>query len=205
MKTNNKAFFVQRFTAYIIDMIIISIAANILTFPFTNTDTIVKLDEEVNTVMKEYTSQEINFETYYNRVMDINYEQARTTGFTNIITIIILVLYFIVFQIYNNGQTIGKKIMGIRIVKYDDSELTMNNMIIRELFNNLILLNILVCTFVLMGKDVYLYGSAIAETIFYGFIMITMGMISFRNDGRGLSDFIGKTKVIREKKLESEV
>ncbi len=210
MKSNNvkkrcKAYFAQRLIAYFIDMIVVTIISSLVTYPFVDNKSITKLADESNKVVENYLEEKTDIETYFNQSMDISYEQAKITGFSNIITIIILVLYFIVYQIYNNGQTIGKKIAKIKIVKNDDSDLTMNNMIIRELFNSFILVDILVAIFTLFGKNSYLYGSLILELIQYIFIIITVFMIFFRKDGRGLPDFIASTKVINLKdNLESE-
>ena len=55
--------------------------------------------------------------------MDNSYQLSKETGLTNIVTIVVYVLYFIVYQMYMNGQTIGKRIMKIRVVKKIKMEL----------------------------------------------------------------------------------
>ena len=57
--------------------------------------------------------------------MDNSYQLSKETGLTNIVTIVVYVLYFIVYQMYMNGQTIGKRIMKIRVVKNEDGTFTM--------------------------------------------------------------------------------
>jgi uncharacterized RDD family membrane protein YckC len=56
----------------------------------------------------------------------------------SLITILIEVLYFVVFQLYNGGQTFGKKITKIKVVS-ESNDLTMNQMIFRSLLSNYIL------------------------------------------------------------------
>lgn len=204
-KKEEKALFIQRLIAYIIDMIIISCISSVLSYPFINFDSFEKLQKEENKVLEKYTNQKIDFMVYFNDSMDIEYQKSKITGFSNIITITILVLYFIVYQIYNSGQTIGKKIMKIRIVKNEKGILTMNNMIVRELFNNSIFVNIFIAIIALFGRNSYIYGSAVASIIQYAFIVITVFMIFMRKDGRGLSDFIGNTKVIMFSNNERKV
>lgn len=204
-KKEEKALFVQRLIAYIIDMIIISCISSVLSYPFINFDSFEKLQKEENKVLEKYTNQKIDFMVYFNDSMDIEYQKSKITGFSNIITITILVLYFIVYQIYNSGQTIGKKIMKIRIVKNGKGILTMNNMIVRELFNNSIFVNIFIAIIALFGRNSYIYGSVVASIIQYAFIVITVFMIFMRKDGRGLSDFIGNTKVIMFSNNERKV
>lgn len=211
MKKNKKnkprAYFLQRVVSYLIDMMIISLVASLVTFPFTNNKTVEKLSEEANTVVQNYVDQKIDASTYLNQSIDISYEQAKLTGLSTIITIIILVLYFIVFQVYRGGQTIGKKLMKIKIIKKDESDLTMNNMILRGLFNNFILADILIAIITLFGKNAYFYGTSVVQMIQYVFIIITIFMIIIRKDGRGLPDLIAGTKVINlnEEVEEEEV
>ena len=193
MKTN-KAYFIQRVVAYIIDIIFITIISSLITMPFVNNNNVAKLNEEMNNAAQNYTEKKIDMDTYVNQTLDISYQEAKETGLSNVISIIVLVLYFVVFQIYNNGQTIGKKLLKIKIVKNDNSELTMNNMIIRELFNSFILVNIIVSVVILFGKNAYFCGAV--EFIQYIFIIVTMFMIMIRKDGRGLPDMMANTKVI---------
>lgn len=202
---NTRAFFVQRLIAYLIDMFIITILSTIVTYPFTDVESISKFSKETEQILVNYQDGKIDMNTYFNQAMDINYEQSKINGFASIIQILLLVLYFIVYQVYNNGQTIGKRIMKIRIVMNDNLDLTMNNMIIRELFNNLILLNIIVSILLLFNRNIYIYGTTILEGLQYLFLIVTVVMIFIRKDGRGLSDFLGKTKVIRTDICGSEV
>ncbi len=204
-KKEEKALFIQRLIAYIIDMIIISCISSVLSYPFINFDSFEKLQKEEDKVLEKYSKQKIDFMVYFNDSMDIEYQKSKITGFSNIITIAILVLYFIVYQIYNNGQTIGKKIMKIKIIKNEKGTLTMNNMIVRGLFNNSIFVNIFIAIIALFGRNSYIYGSVIASIFQYAFIVITVIMIFIRKDGRGLSDFIGNTKVIMLDNKERKV
>lgn len=203
----NKAYFVQRLAAYIVDIMLISVISSLLTYPFTNNDTVKKLNEQSTEVVQNYVNQKIDTTSYLSQSIDLSYEHSKVVGFSNIIMIVILVLYFIVFQIYQDGQTLGKKLMKIKIIKNDDSSLTMNNMIIRELVNNFILADILVAIITLFGKNAYFYGSIIVEVIQYIIIIVTLFMLIIRKDGRGVADFIAGTRVVNLNKevMEEEV
>lgn len=201
-----RAFFTQRFAAYFIDMFLITMITSIVTYPFINSSAVSKLSEQSREVMQNYVDQKIDVSTYMSQSIDISFEQARVTGFSSIITITILVLYFIVFQVYQGGQTLGKKMMKIKIVKDDDSILSMNDMIMRGLLNNFILADILIAIITLMGKNAYFYGSSIVEFIQYLFIIITIFMIIIRKDGKGLPDMFVGTQVINlSDEVEEEV
>ena len=201
----NKAYFYQRLFAYILDMFIVSMLASILAQPFIDLKATEKLQKEATEIVEKYEKNKINAKTYVYQTIDLNYQIAKTNGVYSLITIAILILYFIVLQFYYKGQTLGKKIMNIAVVKYDRTTLTINDLIFRSLIVNSIFLNML--TFALMvftSRDIYGYGTIILELIQYGVIIATIFMIAIRKDGRGLHDLVANTIVVKKDILESE-
>ena len=184
---NNKAYFLQRLLAYVLDMTIVV---------FISTKTVDKLNKQSSEILEKYQNQEISAKTYFNQSMDNSYQLSKETGLTNIVTIVVYVLYFIVYQMYMNGQTIGKRIMKIRVVKNKDGTLSMNDMLIRGLINNYILANILIAIFVLINRNTYVYGSSIVQIIQYAILIASIFMIIIRKDGRSVADLICGTKVV---------
>ena len=196
-----KAYFVKRLAAYIIDIMIVMFISSLLTIPF-NSESVNKLSQQTVDVTNEYLNKGIDTSTYMNQSIDLSYQLSKLTGLSTVITIIIYVLYFIVFQYYMSGQTIGKRILNIRIEKNDNSDLTMNDIVIRNLINNSILCNIVVVILVLISKNVYFYGSSIIQMVQYMLIVVNVVnvfMIIIRKDGRSISDLIANTKVVNMK------
>ncbi len=201
----NKAYFYQRLFAYILDMFIVSMLASILAQPFIDLKATEKLQKEATEIIEKYEKNKISAKTYVYQTIDLNYQIAKTNGIYSLITIAILILYFVVLQFYYKGQTLGKKIMNIAVVKYDRTTLTINDLIFRSLIVNSIFLNML--TFALMvftSRDIYGYGTIILELIQYGVIIATIFMIAIRKDGRGLHDLVANTIVVKKDILESE-
>ena len=151
-----KAYFVSRFVAFLLDILIVGFVASILTLPF-QTESVQKLNNEAMDASKSYINQEISSTVYINKSIDINYQLAKATGISKVITILIYVIYFIVIQKKMNGQTIGKKIMKIKVIKDDDEELTTNDFLFRSLINNSIFCNILIVIFALINKNVWIW------------------------------------------------
>ena len=138
-EASKNASFVQRLGAYLIDIFLILLISSIVTMPFTSSNNYEKLSEETNKVVEEYTNGKIDMNTYMNRVSSISYDMARETGLSSIIMIAVYVLYFIVYQYYKKGQTVGKKLMKIRIESTDSDELSINAMLMRSFIINSIL------------------------------------------------------------------
>lgn len=193
---NNKAYFLQRLLAYVLDMTIVVLVSTLISYQFISTKTVDKLNKQSSEILEKYQNQEISAKTYFNQSMDNSYQLSKETGLTNIVTIVVYVLYFIVYQMYMNGQTIGKRIMKIRVVKNKDGTLSMNDMLIRGLINNYILANILIAIFVLINRNTYVYGSSIVQIIQYAILIASIFMIIIRKDGRSVADLICGTKVV---------
>lgn len=200
MKNNKNASFVERLCALVIDLLIISIITSIFSSFVINTDNYNKLSKESSKLVEEYMDGKIKPITYINRASDISYDLSRQTALLSIITVGVYILYFIVYQYKKNGQTIGKKVLKIRVVSNDSRNLSMNSFAYRALFVNSILFNIIILSITILGsKDIYFVSSLIIEFIQYGLLFATAITILSRKDKRGIHDLIANTKVIKEK------
>ena len=146
----------------------------------------------------EYSKQEISTQEYIDYYAQTEYQIARLTGTRSLILLFIGVLYYIVFQTYNRGQTIGKKLMKIRVVS-NDGELSYNQMIFRSLIANSILLNIIMFTFMLFNSaEVYFYSYIIFAVIQFVITIISAIMVMNNNNGLAVHDRLVHTMVVRE-------
>lgn len=206
-KVFEKALFSQRFLAYLIDAVLIFLISAIAIFPVSNSESLEELTVQNTTIMNQYLEQEIDASTYMNQTMDISYEIAKQSGIATIITIFVYILYYVVFQFYHQGQTLGKRVMKIQVKSRGKEELTLNQLLLRAAIANSILINTLILLFAIFAsKDVYIGGSYIFTIIQYIVIFASVLMVMYRKDGCGVHDLIAHTEVVRcelkEKELE---
>ncbi len=206
MKSNKNiksASFLERLCAFIIDVFLVAIVASLLTQPFYHkeNDNTEKMFNELQQANKDYMSNKINMKVYTNKVSDISYEISRESGLLSIIKLFITALYFIVFQFKNKGQTIGKKLMKIRVAKNNETELTMNDMMLRSLFINSIIFDLIcICIVLFANKNYYLYSTYLVQLIQYILLFVIALMTLCRKDKRGIHDLLANTRVIKEVK-----
>lgn len=194
MKDN--ALFIQRFGAFVIDAIIIAFLASLISIPFINSDNISNLNDSIQELSTSFINGKINNKTFINEYSSIYFQLEKQQGAYLIIGIILNILYFIVLQFYT-GQTLGKKLFKIK-VESTRKHLTMNQMVVRGLLINSILLTIIEFALVIFGnKGTFIYIVGSFELLQYTFMIVCAFMIMFRKDRLGLHDLICNTKVVR--------
>lgn len=188
----------RRAGAYIIDYFIISILILIVTvfIPVTVKET--EYSKDIINKTTEFTKGEITLFEYYATYQEIAYSLAKIDLPVNIANVVILLIYFIVIPYFQNGQTFGKKILKIKVVK-ENGKLTINDLIIRAVINEK-LLTLLVALGAVYLTQAGLYNTIVSSLniVQGGLIMASIGMILFRKDKLGLQDIITRTKVVRE-------
>jgi len=196
----NKAYFFPRVIAYFIDMILIMIASYFISFIVPQNKDVSVLNKELSLLQQEYLNKEISADDFIDRGSILVYESDYANSGGIIIQVIIIILYFIIFQFYNNGQTFGKKLMGIKVINNDGGKLTFNSMVYRSLVINSILVNFIsICCLYFMNASSY-YSLAAATQVVNGIIfVVTMIMVMYKKDGRGIHDIISGTKVVMVK------
>ena len=201
-----KAMFSQRILAFLIDLVLLSMITSLITMFIPVNDTATKLYEEQNRVLEGYVEGTVSMEEYVNQMIDIGYDISRQTVIVSIVAVVISLLYYVVYPCYNNGQTFGKKLMKIKLVKTNDKELSMNDLLIRSMINNSILVNIITIALVLfLSKDLYLSMSSLLSSVQYLVLIISLIMIAFTKNAQGLHDKIAKTEVVVADTVKEDV
>ena len=193
-----KALFVQRFLAFLLDIVLVSVVASFISYHFLDMDSIQKLNESSVEVMENYTNGKIDEKEYFNESSTISYELARKQGVNTLVIIFLNILYFVVYQIKNNGQTLGKQILKIRVVDSSNRDLSMNQMIFRALIINSILLDMISFgVLIFANQSSYFYGVSFLAFIQFCILSVSTFMIMFGKDRRGLHDLVAHTDVVR--------
>jgi uncharacterized RDD family membrane protein YckC len=193
-----KATFFERVGAYILDAIVISLIFSVICFGIgDNKKTEELLLEELDNKLLQ---SEITTNEYLDEYMDIMYDYQKETILTAGISLALTVAYFVVFQYMNKGQTIGKKLLKIQVV---DKETKKPISILKGLLRTFLIASILsgtvsLITLYILNQNTYymIYGTFLGiETLF---VLITIILVLYKKDGRGLHDLMANTIVIKE-------
>lgn len=201
---------IKRIIAYLIDIIIVSIVVT----PFINIKAINPYIDDYNKYYEEYSSlvedannKEIdtNSEEYKNEIIDLNYKIAQYKVINSSISIVSLILYFVIIQYLLKGQTIGKKILKIKIVSDKEKNLNIWQYFLRSLILNNIIISIILLFGVYIFNARQYYNLSIVMSYLQLLVMsIIILMVVLRRDNRGLHDFVAGTKVISTEIINNE-
>ncbi len=193
------AQFNKRFFAYIIDIFIVLVIANLITMFIPISEKTQDYYKELQTTQKKMYDKEIDVKEYTDIVLEDNYNISKGTVLISLTSIIIYILYFVVYQVYNNGQTVGKKLMKIKVKSITDESLSINTMLFRALIIYGIAANIInLILILLLKKELYLSISNTISIIQSLIVIISVFMILFSKQKKGIHDIITKTEVVNK-------
>ena len=122
---------------------------------------------------------------------------SRSMELTSIFVILVSVLYYVVLPIYNKGQTLGKKLFGMKIVStYGD--LNANQLIFRSFLADFVLLNIITVLFLMFAsRSIYLSCIELFTLAQYTITFASIIMVIVNKEGLAIHDGLVHTKVVK--------
>ena len=190
--------FKKRFFSYIIDIFILSFILVVIGSFIPVSDRVNNLSSELLSLSESFIKSEIGGRAYLSQYASIFYNIDKEMFLTSLIDVAVSILYFVVYPLYNGGQSIGKKLNGIKIVSNDDNDVSANALIFRYLLMDSIGVSILSMCSLFIFKDMnYLIITLILGFLQFLVVIISIFMVLYRN--KSLPDLVAGTKVIEVK------
>ncbi len=186
----------KRFIAYLIDILIVGFIASALSSvkvlnPYY--DNYLEAYEIFNTTIESVTNENMKDTLLSTSFISEYQDVLKLSIYSTTISLICYLLYFVGFQKWNKDQTIGKKLMNIKLV----GNVSIGAYLIRTLIIYNLIFNTLnvYLAFIFSGK-LFFTLSLITSIIGYIVTYTCYFMILFRKDNKGLHDIITKTSVM---------
>lgn len=191
----------KRLLAYIIDILIVGFVASAISSievinPYYDNyiETYEKYSKEMDSLNEDNVFDKIKSEEFV-----LDYQNVLKYGvYSSVISISCYILYFGGFQKWNKNQTVGKKLMRLKVVnKNNKDDVRLWQYILRTIIVYNLLFNSLSVVVSYMFKGNLFFTTSIITSII-GYVITYVGyiMILFRKDGCGLHDFVSGTKVV---------
>ena len=188
----------KRIGAYLIDIIIVSLIFLILTAFIPESKNVITLNDEIEKVSENFLNQTINTNEYFNQTVILSHSLSKETFLSDLFNFVLMIGYFVILPYYYNGQTIGKKLLKIRIVK-EGGELGVNDLIMRNVIVNQFTYTLISLALVFIAGDItYFWITSTLAFMQILLVIISVFMIIYRKDKKGLQDIISNTKVIED-------
>ncbi len=205
----------RRISAFLIDIFLVTFVSTIFSsIPYVNPfiDNYKDAYDEYREVYKSESESVLTNPTLKN-VIDYSSKMSKQIHnmdysllFNNIYYLVFSFLYFVLFAYFTGGQTLGKKMFKLKVVKYDGSKVKLSNLMLRTLFSGSSIfmgVNIIVfiqLLFLMINQNqVYFYAILFSSMISYVIEIVGFALL-FSKEHRSLDDIIGSTKVVDEVK-----
>ncbi len=196
-KSGKKAMFIQRISAFLIDAFIVLLVTSLIASPFINVKKINSLNEKSADIISKYQKKEISTKEYVAEYLNVSYDIAKKSGISTLISILIGLVMYVVVPLYNNGQTIGKKLLKIKVISRV-GDLEANQLIFRAFIANSILVDLISVLLILTAsRSVYFYCYGMFTLIQYVITVISIFMIMYSKKGYAIHDLIAHTQVVK--------
>lgn len=193
-----KATFFERLGSYILDSFIVSIIFSLICMGISTTESNTKkMMAELDDKLMDKT---ITVEQYAEEYQELLYDYQKENILVTSISISLTIAYYAIFQYMNKGQTLGKKIMRIKVVDKDtEKPLTILKGCLRSTFiYNILSGTICIPLLYILKENTYFITYSMLVIIEMIFILISAMFVLYRKDKRGLHDIITNTVVIKE-------
>ena len=195
----------KRIIAYLLDIVLIYILISLIIsirIINPNYENYIEVYEKYNNVLEKYTEKEITTTEMVNLNKDNLYYLTKYSLSSNLVVILVIIGYFVFFQKYNHGQTIGKKIMKIKVVTKDLREVSLSKYLLRLIpmyylfIGNVLAVILNTITVLIFDSDSFIYINSGITYTFIGIGIISLVMMIKSQNKEGLQDKISKTVVL---------
>lgn len=118
-----------------------------------------------------------------------------------VLAVVFAIFYFVIVPTYiYPGQTVGKRICKIMIVKNDNEQVTIKNMLLRQLLGIIVIEGVLVSASAIWHEIITIITQTnfVTPLMYAGFVIsaISILLYLFKGEHRALHDYLGNTKVV---------
>ena len=188
----------RRFSAYLIDLMIIGLIFIIIYYFLPQNSEIQNLNHNLAFQNEQLLNHTIRYSEYFHSFSKITYQLDQMNILYSGLNILLISFYFIIIPLLNKGRTLGLYIVGLQI-KSNKKSLNIFQLFIRNFVANGLLYLMLSFLFVhFIKNETYFISITILGIIQILLVIISIFMIIYRKDKRGLQDIFSQTKITKE-------
>ncbi len=196
-KKSDKPLFIARGIAFLFDMFLVMLLSSLIATPFINSNKITSLAQNSREILEKYSNKEVSDQEYMVEISNLEYQISTSMELVSLVGVFISLVYFVILPLYNKGQTLGKKMMKIKIIS-TFGDLNSNQLIVRCFIANSVLLQLVsVILIMFASRDIYMTFVESFSVAQYLIMIVSMIMVIVDKNGMSLHDGVAHTKVIK--------
>ena len=205
--TDKSKQLLPRMAAYVIDMLIIAMLINLLcsiSVLNPNHDKYVEATNRYNNYYTNYLENNISVEDFKKNTEQVTYDLYKYGTTNYVIAFVVVIGYLVVFQKYNNGQTIGKRLLKLKVVDKSGKNASLKSYAIRVAPLFLLsyggIFSIIACILLPQFMTVIALSKWITAVTIASCLLglIDAEFAIARKDRRSLHDLLSNTKIVSE-------
>lgn len=190
---------IKRLVAYLIDILIVGFIASSLSSISIINPYYDKYLEVYDDYQEVFESDISDLDEIFNSDFKGMYHNlVKYSSISNIISLSCYLLYFVGFQKWNKNQTVGKKLMKIKVVGNSETVSILSYILRSVIVYNLLFPSINIINSFILNDNLFFTSSIILSIIGSVVTYACLLMIIIRKDNLGLHDIMSKTKVVEE-------
>lgn len=195
--------FMKRAVAYLIDFCMLGLILWIVEMILPSNNNLRVLNLELNSIYELAINHQISISGFLSRFADIVHDIDQQQVIFGVINAVFILIYFTILPYLWKGQTLGKNLMKIQIVRKDQNHLTMNDLLYRNLIIHGLayLLGSLLFVYIFPSYG-YLFMILVLGIVQLGLAIISAFMVLYREDKQALHDILSKTNVVDLRQIE---
>ena len=190
---------IKRISAYILDSLILLMFVSFLITPIQLNDKTVFTEfkehsKEILDVTADYLELEKKVKSLGENSKKLQYKHRYSLYFLSqkILTVLLTIVYFVIFPLFNNGQTLFKKIFKIK-VEYDT---ILKYLLREEMARNFVLTSLILYFIASFNYSLFSLYLGYITPITLSFMIINFIVFLVNKDNKALHDIIAGTNVV---------
>ena len=195
-----KVNILSRIGAFIIDIVLLTLMGGIISGIIPQSAHYREIKEKESKLIGENIFAQFDDNTKMDEYYQLKYEIDKETIHITLISCVLSLAYFGTFAFYNDGKTVGKMLLKIKIENVDKR----NNMHLMYLLRSFLINGVFSSLLLVLGVLLFNYQNYttyyyVVSGIYASFLLVTCIISITREDGRGIHDLLCGTEVIKNK------